>query len=345
MSSAGLGVLIVGAGEMGAKHARHWREAGARIAAVYDPDGLRGRALASQYESVALPQLEECLALEEVEVVSICTPTFLHARYTVASLDAGKHVLCEKPASLTLDEALRMKAAERSSGRLLRVGFMRRFDPASHRILDFCRSIGRPILAQATIAAGVRPKLLMHDAAANGGPIIDMCCHIFDQWAALFEEPASLVRAHGYTFSLDKPEVASIERKALDSAHLTIVYPSGGVGQVQVSWGLPSGIPPIERHTYMGPDGLVTVEWPGEVVLHDGEGITQWNTGETDAYRNEIQQFATEIAGGDRGALATIDDGIAALRVSLAVLESVYGACDVCPADLRVEQDSSVPAH
>ncbi|MEX2541471.1 MAG: Gfo/Idh/MocA family oxidoreductase [Trueperaceae bacterium] len=334
------GVMVLGAGEMGTRHARHWKECGGRIAAVFDPDRIRAEVLAARHGARALGQIEDGLALAEVEAVSVCTPTFLHAAHTIAALQAGKHVLCEKPAALTLEEALAMKEAAADSATVLRIGFMRRFDPAWQRILAFSRSIGRPLLAQATIAAGVRPKLLMHDAAANGGPIIDMCCHIFDQWGLLFGEPPLVVRAHGYTFSEQKPEVASIARKALDSAHLTLAYPCGGVGQVQVSWGLPSGIVPIERHSYIGPNGLLSVDWPDEVSLHGADGVTRWSSGDLDPWRAEIDAFAAEIRGdpaaadsGDPlfGRLATIDDGIAALRISLAVLGSVEGRCDVHP--------------
>jgi predicted dehydrogenase len=349
---------------MGARHALHWREAGSAIVGVFDPDHLRADSLGARHGARAVANLEEGLALSDVAVVSVCTPTFLHAAHTVAALRAGKHVLCEKPAALTLAEALAMKEAAEASGTLLRIGFMRRFDPAWHRILAFSQSIGRPVLAQATIAAGVRPKLLMHDAAANGGPIIDMCCHIFDQWGMLFGEQPEVVRAHGYTFSEHKPEVASIERKALDSAHLTLAYPSGGVGQVQVSWGLPRGIAPTERHTYIGPDGLLTVDWPNEVSLHGAEGVTRWSSGGVDPWRAEIAAFAGEISRwsgggiGDGGSAsgtgaaeggrpaspspATIADGIAALRVSLAVLGSVSGRCDTYPA--RIEASGAIGA-
>lgn len=343
LSARPRGVLVVGAGEMGVRHAGHWREAGARVVAVFDPDTLRASDLAAQHGAVAVRTLAEGLEREEVEAVSVCTPTFLHAGYTVAALTAGKHVLCEKPAALTLAGALSMKEAELGSGKLLRIGFMRRFDPASPQLRTFGSQIGSPLLAQATIAAGVRPKLMMHDAAANGGPIIDMCCHIFDQWALLFGESPMLVRAHGYTFSEHKPQLASVERKALDSAHVTLAYPGGSVGQVQVSWGLPSGIAPVERHTYMGPEGLVSVEWPSRVTLHGADGTTSWSSRGQDAWRAEIGAFNAEIAGGERGLLATIDDGIAALRVSLAVLQSVTERRDVSPAELEPEQLLSMP--
>ena len=340
--TAAPGVLVVGAGDMGTRHALAWREAGARVVGIADPDAARAAHAAEQIGARTFTSLRSGLLSPGVDVVSICTPTFLHAEQAVAALEAGKHVLCEKPAALTLADAERMREAEVASGRLLRLGFMRRFDPASHRIRSFSARLGSPVLAQATIAAGIRPKLMMHDARANGGPIIDMCCHVFDQWAELFGERPERVRAYGYTFGSDKVELASIAHKALDSAFATLEYPSGGVGQIQVSWGLPRGIPATESHVYLGPGGIVTVDWPRSVTLRDGAGETRFTPPPSDAWHRQIRRFHWELLGRDGNpvdepSLATIDDGIAALRTSLAVLESIAAG-----ADVRVED---VPGH
>jgi len=332
-----LGVAVIGAGDMGSRHAQHWRAAGARVVGVFDADAARAARLARTVDGKPFVDTEEFLAREDIQVVSVCTPTFLHARYTVAALEAGKHVLCEKPAALTLPDALAMKKAERASGRQLRIGFIRRFDPACHQLMAFRQKIGDPVLAQATLAAGIRPKHLMHDAAANGGPIIDMCCHIFDQWAALYGERPTSVRAHGYTFGNDKIELAAVQHKALDSAHITLTHPSGGVGQIHVSWGLPSGIEPLERHTYMAPDGLITVDWPRQVTLRNAEGTTRWKSRGMDPWQVEISQFHKELIDGECRYLATIDDGIEALRTSLAVLESVAQNRDIDPEEISGE--------
>lgn len=329
MTAGPAGVVVVGAGDMGARHAHWWEEAGVRVVAIVDPDRARAERVAGAHGALARSDLGAAVAREDVGVVSVCTPTYLHARYTVQALDAGKDVLCEKPAALRLSEAEAMRGAEARSGRRLRIGFTRRFDPASARILDFGRRVGAPVLAQATLAAGVRPKLLMHDAAVNGGPIIDMCCHIFDQWEAFFGEQPESVRAYGYTFGDGKRELAGIRHKAVDSALITLRYPTGGVGQIQVSWGLPLGIPATERHSYIGPDGLITVEWPQLVALVGAEGALRWQPPDVDPWREEIASFRSELAGLEHRPLATLADGIRALRTSLAVLTSIAEDRDV----------------
>lgn len=329
-----LGVVIIGAGDMGARHARHWAEAGARVVAVCDPDVARADAVAAPLGAEAHATPEEVLERDEVQTVSVCTPTHLHVGFTVAALDAGKHVLCEKPVALTLADAYRMKEAAKRNGRELRIGFMRLFDPAYHQLLEMHARIGAPVLAQATIAAGLRPKRLMHDARANGGPIIDMCCHLFNLWETMFGSQAEVVSARGYTFSQDRPELAAITYKALDSVHLTLEYPSGAVGHVQVSWGLPVGIEPLEQHTYMGPSGLITVDWNQHVSLQDGNHVTIWSSTGTDPWQEEIAYFHRELTEEAPRCLATIDDGISALKVSLAVLRSVAIRAEVRPDEV-----------
>ena len=336
-----LTAVVVGAGDMGSRHARHWAAAGARVLAVVDPDLPRAQAAADETGARATADLHDALALRP-DVVSVCTPTFLHAPTTLAAFEVGAHVLCEKPAALTLADAYAMRDAATAAGRELRIGFMRRFDPALDALLEAGGRTGRPLLAQATITAGIRPKRLMHDAHANGGPIIDMCCHLFYVWGLVFAGQPTEVAARGYTFAEGKPEVAHIAHRAVDSALITLAYPGGSVGQVQVSWGLPSGVAPVERHTYVGPDGLVTVDWPERVVRHDGRGEHAWTQPGSDPWRDEVAAFHAELTAGAPRRVPGIEDGIEALRTSLAVLRSVATGRPVALAD--VASDDPAPA-
>jgi predicted dehydrogenase len=334
-----LGVVVVGAGDMGARHATHWHGTGCRVKAIVDPDTARAAATAQPFGAASGGDITPFLTDPDVHVVSVCTPTFLHARYAIAALQAGKHVLCEKPAALTLADAHAMRGAAEAAGRELRIGFMRRFDPAFAPLTDFTNRIGNPVLAQVTITAGIRPKRLMHDAMANGGPIIDMCCHVFTQWAALFGGQPDTVTARGYTFSDNKPELAAIAQRALDSALITLEYENGSVGQIQVSWGLPSGIEAVERHSYVGPDGMVIVDWPRRVTLRDAGGVTRWSSSGVDPWREQIAYFHGELTAAAPPRVATIGDGITALITSLAVLRSVRERRPVRLAEILAEDE------
>ena len=327
ISTSNLRVAVVGAGDMGKRHAQHWQQAGATVTAICDAYVPQAEKVAAMFETQAFETLDSALNHAAIDAVSICTPTFLHAPLAIAALDAGKHVLCEKPIALELADAHAMKRAASQANKELRVGFMRRFDPAYGQLLDACERIGSPILAHATIAAGIRPKRLMHDATANGGPIIDMCCHVFNLWEGVLGCRPTQVSAQGYTFSENKIELTNVDHKALDSAHITLHYPNGAFGHIQVSWGLPWGVLPSEEHTYLAPEGIVQTTWNEHITRDSGQGITRWQRqGDLhylDPWRREIAQFYRELTTDSVRQVASADDGIEALKISLAVLASI----------------------
>ncbi|MEM7736904.1 MAG: Gfo/Idh/MocA family oxidoreductase, partial [Deinococcota bacterium] len=325
-----LGVAVVGAGDMGRRHAQHWQQAGAHLVAICDAYKPLAERVAATHNAKAFVSLEDALKNvgADIQVVSVCTPTFLHAPISLTALSNGKHVLCEKPVALTLEDAKAMKQAAQTNHKELRIGFMRRFDPAYPQLVSACERVGSPLLAHATIAAGIRPKRLMHDANANGGPIIDMCCHVFNLWEGIFGCHPETVSAHGYTFSEDKLELTGITHKAVDSAHISLHYPNGCHGHIQVSWGLPTGVEAVETHAYIGPSGMVRANWNEEITLNDGQGTTTWTRDSSDAnlldpWRREIAQFYLELTQDAPRQVAAIEDGMNALDISLAVLTSI----------------------
>ncbi len=136
---------------------------------------------------------------ETVDAVYIALPVALHAPLTVAALGAGKHVLCEKPMALDYSAACGMVAAARESGRLLGIGYYRRFYPKVRRAVEMVASgvIGRPLMAFATThnwfnADGGHRAWLLEKALAGAGPLYDTACHRIDLFNLLFGEPASV---------------------------------------------------------------------------------------------------------------------------------------------------------
>ena len=129
-----IGIGVIGAGVMGADHARSVATAlgGAHLAALSDADADRAARVAT--ETGAARRHADGMALiadPSVDAVLIASPDATHAGFVLACLKAGKPVLCEKPLAATLAEAEEIIAAETALGRrLVQVGFMRRFDPA-----------------------------------------------------------------------------------------------------------------------------------------------------------------------------------------------------------------------
>ena len=94
------------------------------IAAVCDVDLERAEAVAQTYGTKAYTNYIDLLNDEEINAVSICTPNVFHAPMSIAALEAGKHVLCEKPMATTIAEAERMNEAAKESGKILMIGHM-----------------------------------------------------------------------------------------------------------------------------------------------------------------------------------------------------------------------------
>lgn len=120
---------IVGCGKIATRHAENIRRVG-KLIAVCDIIPEKANQLSNQFNARAYYSIEDLLVKETgVDVISICTPNGLHALHSIRSLEAGKHVLCEKPMCLTTTEAIAMKKAALASGRKFFVVKQNRYNP------------------------------------------------------------------------------------------------------------------------------------------------------------------------------------------------------------------------
>lgn len=127
-----LKVGVIGCGSI-AKY-RHFPEYVANenveIVAVCDIVKKRAEAAAEKYGAEAYTDYEVMLAEADIDAVSVCTPNYLHAPMSIAALNAGKHVLCEKPMATSKEEALAMIEAAKRNGKKLMIGQNQRFVPS-----------------------------------------------------------------------------------------------------------------------------------------------------------------------------------------------------------------------
>jgi myo-inositol 2-dehydrogenase/D-chiro-inositol 1-dehydrogenase len=125
-----VGVCVIGTGVMGSEHARLLGRdiPNAHLAGIFDADAARAQAAAADATVFADPR--SLIASDRVGAVIIASPDATHAELTLACLEAGKPVLCEKPLASSAEEARRVVQAEVAlKRRLIQVGYMRRFDP------------------------------------------------------------------------------------------------------------------------------------------------------------------------------------------------------------------------
>jgi 1,5-anhydro-D-fructose reductase (1,5-anhydro-D-mannitol-forming) len=194
----------------------------------------RDAAKAELYGVPAWSDLQSALSESSADAVYVATPVFLHASQTIACLEAGTNVLCEKPVAMNYAEAQLMAECAARTGRLLGIAYYRRMYPKVNRARDLIRAgaIGRPFLAEATShdllrTDGYTSDWRVHPELAGGGPLYDVASHRIDLMNYLFGTP---VRASGQVSTLTLP--IAVE----DNATVMIEYENGERGLVDVRW-------------------------------------------------------------------------------------------------------------
>jgi predicted dehydrogenase len=140
----------------------------------------------------AASDLNELIGDPTVDLVLIGTPHGLHASQVVTALQAGKHVFVEKPLCLKLEELEEIqKALDSSPGRMLMVGFNRRFAPLARRLADAIRDRHEPLVVHYRVNAGyLPPDHWTQDPAVGGGRLLGEGCHFLDWMFWLTGSPA-----------------------------------------------------------------------------------------------------------------------------------------------------------
>jgi predicted dehydrogenase len=240
-------VGVIGLG-MGRLHIEHYRKhPGARLQAVCDQDEGLARKLAAEF---GIPQVftrfEEFLAHAEIDAATVAVPNFLHKSMTLALLDRGLHVMCEKPMAMDTAEALEMRDRVRTSGLKFMIHYNQRFRP-EHQY--FKRLIESGSLGDVYYGnAGWRrmrgmPRFggwFSQKKMSGGGPLIDLGVHMLDLTRWLIGSPKA-VTVSASTYSHIAQSLAREQNKEFDVEDLasTLIRLDNGSSLVmEVSWAL-----------------------------------------------------------------------------------------------------------
>ncbi len=210
-------IVVVGAG-FTAKfaHLPGYKAAGAPVDALCARNQDRTRLLAEQFE---IPRVygdwRQMLAEEKPDIVSVCLPNALHYEVTLAALDGGAHVLCEKPLAISAVEARAMFDAARRNGRRLMAAQHHRFDAAAQAIKGVVDggALGDIYYSEATALRrmGIPGWGAFHQRAfAGGGCLLDYGVHALDQtiWLLGNPKPVSVSAVTQQRFGR-RPEIAA----------------------------------------------------------------------------------------------------------------------------------------
>ena len=303
-------VGVIGAGNIARAHARAYGSfpEEAEIVAFADIHEETARSAAEEFGGSHYADYHEMLARDDVDLVSVCTPPFEHARNAIDALNAGKHVLCEKPMAGSLQECDAMIAAARDSGKTLSQVFQWRFrrEVLMAKALVDEGKLGRVLFG--------KMELLWWRARAYydlwwrgtwekecGGATINHAVHAVDAYLWLMGRLPDSIYADMGTFTHD------IEVEDLSVALLR--FSDGALGQMTSTVCLPQN---TERIEICGEDAAVTLPWGVHAASERGRGMASRDEAKQDELREWAEAQVPEPE--HQGHAAQIREVLAAVR-------------------------------
>jgi 1,5-anhydro-D-fructose reductase (1,5-anhydro-D-mannitol-forming) len=327
-------VGVVGLGFMGKTHFNCYKTMkGVKVAAVCDVDvkKLRGASGAAgnlagaekplDFSGVELyTNFDEMLAKAKLDAVSITLPTWLHAEHTVKALNAGLHVMCEKPMALDLAQCRKMISAMNQSGRVLQIGHCIRFWPEYVRAREIMRSgkFGK-VKAASFRRLSSSPVWSwdnwMLDGNRSGGALMDLHIHDTDYVQYVFGMPKA-VRTHGMVGPSGKLDYVSTnylyenKRMVITAEGATIMRPSFGF---EMSFNI------LLEHATIVYDYTRPV--PFKICLDKGKPVVP-KMDQRSGHMLELMHFVKKLKGEAVPRVLTPEDSLNSIKIILAEEQS-----------------------
>jgi predicted dehydrogenase len=263
---------------------------------------------------------EDLIADADLNAVYVATPPDLHCVQTVAAAEAGKHVLCEKPMALSVDDCQRMIDACRTNRVTLGIAYYRGFFPLVRRVQEVLSSgeIGRPVIAHVMLFSPFDPTedhprgWLGDRARAGGGPMMDMGCHRIEMLLRLFGPVDDVTSWVGRL---------KIDRAIDDTGTALLHFRSGVHAALSVSWA------PLERRDSVeifGDRGTISIPALGAgtmLVRTDAEERTEHHPSNPNHHQPLVDDFIRAVAEW-RAPLVTGEIGLEVNRLEAAIYSS-----------------------
>ena len=273
-----------------------------------------------------LTDYNELVKRDDIDIIDVCLPTYLHVDIVVKGAKAGKHIFCEKPIAMKLKDADEMIAACKESNVKFMVGLCRRFDNEWLKFKELVEKniIGRPIIWRHISAFGDVGDPWYFDREKSGGPFVDGGIHSFDFAKLLFGEVSTV-------FS----DVRAFRKRttAPDTGTVIIRFKSGDELVLEWTWGLPPGCEGTDLQDAIGPKGIiifppasdplhVDLTKPGTFTINEGGGKSRTEEFKrNNMYLTEIEHFINCV-NQDVTPKVTGEEAKKALSIGLTVLEA-----------------------
>ena len=334
MSDKKLRVGVIGSGSIAThRHAPEYAlNPNVEIVAFADRVPERAEKLAKKYDAKAYSKAEDIIGIKDIDAVSVCTPNAFHAPLTIAALQAGKHVLCEKPMATSAEEAKAMIAAAAAAGKFLMIGHNQRLAPLHVKAKELISNgtIGK-VISFRTSFSHPGPESWSIEGATGWffdkkqafvGTMGDLGVHKADLIRWLLGE--EIVEVASMVEHLEKP-MGDVD----DNAVCLLKSQTGAVGTLTASWTHYPGednatfVFGSKGHIRIGADPRFTVT----CFLKTGEkqyfevGALQTNEGGGQSDTGVIRTFVESILTNTPPVISG-DEGRKALAIILACLKS-----------------------
>ena len=263
---------VIGAGRIGKLHAQNLTAQipGVEAAAIADVDSKAAQTLAEQLNiPVAVEDYHALLSDPSIDAVAVCSSTDTHAKIIAEAAQARKHIFCEKPIALDLENIdAALEAVEKSDVKL-QVGFNRRFDPNFRKIHSLVTEgkIGTPHMLRITSRDPAPPPISY--IKVSGGLFLDMTIHDFDMARYLIGSEVEEV----YTAAGVMVDPAIGEAGDVDTAIITLRFTNGAIGTIDNSRKAVYGYD--QRVEVFGSNGMVQAHnnTPDQDIYFNAEGV------------------------------------------------------------------------
>lgn len=318
---------ILGAGTMGKFHSASYSKIPeVKVAGFFDINQEKAKALAKNYDAKIYPTAEELINDSEIDFIDICVPTPFHKQYVLACANAKKHVICEKPIALTVEDAVEMVSACKKANIKFMVGHVLRYFHEYIKIKEIIESgrIGKVGVVRCSRCSGhprgwedwyAKPEL-------SGGLILDMLIHDIDFLIWCFGKPER-VYTHALTFKEKKPNL-------IDYCLILMYFKNKVIAHIEGSWAYPRGTF-FTTFEATGTDGLIEFDSRKSVPLslsltqtaeNQMAGVSVPESPVLESpYLLELKNFVNYLLEKEKPKV-TPEEAVLALKVTLSALDS-----------------------
>ncbi|MBD0382975.1 Gfo/Idh/MocA family protein [Paenibacillus sedimenti] len=338
-------VAVIGAGSISEMHLKSYQNnTDVELYAICDLNETRAGAKADKYGiSRVFTDYKELLADPDLDAVSICTWNNSHAPISIAALEAGKHVLTEKPLCKTVNEALAVEEAVRRSGKTLQVGFVRRYSSNTAIVKSFLENgeLGDIYYAKASCIRRLgNPGGWFSDVErSGGGPLIDVGVHVIDLcWYLMGRPKVKSVSGNAYNKLGNRANVKNLafykaadydatHNTVEDMANALIRFENGASILVDVSFTLHAKEDELTVKLFGTKGGaelepqlsIVTEKY--DTILNMTPQINNLSFDFVAGFQDEINYFI-EVCQGKKETLSPVQDGVEMMKILCGIYES-----------------------